>query len=780
MKQYILFTLVVVAIQCSVTENISTLHLHGEELQVLYITPSSQSTQCPANTCLTLSQFARTSSSWLKSNTLNLIFLSGNHALNTELSISNINNFFMLTNSTSDGTHIINCEYQVSFNFTNLVELWIKGLTFIGCGGNAFSSISNFIIDKSTFQGQNNSGTVLDITNANLTIVNSSFFFNNVGHCLDVFDLSTSSHISVRVGGVLFVDKSNVTIINCTFVNNSAEVGGAIYSTHYEFKNNISISNSTFISNRASTYSGHIHYCNWPSNPNMGSVAGVIAVFQSRLKITNCMFTNNTSEISDCGVLSIQQESTLSIYKSVFQGNSANTYGGVFMIREANVTVDSCVFINNSASQGGVMRAMQKATIALRKNTFSNNTAKSFCGVLSMDQSSHLDDDHSQFIYNKATTGGVMYAIRSGIVLQNSVLAYNQANERGGAIYILQSHTDITFLGQCNLTHNSADTGGAICAIESTIISLGYIYFQTLFSRLTVAFNMANYIGGGIYLHRSVLNSKVNSVTNISCNSANSSGGGIYAAANSLIICTEYYRRMDTWPYQTLIFFTNNSAVKGGGLFLESAAQLRIQKVGDVTNLLDAKLNFSIYFTSNTAEYGTAVYVADETYYDVCGNLYGTINSTTSNADCFFQVFSEATIIAKESSVASIEFRTKDISKGIIFGGLLDQCIPDTRRAENYTSRYIQTYINGFAYLKLISNMNDTKYISSLPVTVCFCTQDRQPDCSYEPLTVHVKKGESFYVTLVAVDQVNHTLKNVIVHSSLSHTESSLGEGQTT
>ena len=640
MKQYILFTLVVVAMQCSVTENISTLHLHGEELQVLYITPSFQSTKCPANPCLTLSQFAQNSSTWLKSNTLNLIFLSGNHTLNTELSISNFNNFFMLANSTSDGTHITNCEYQVSFNFKNLVELWIKRLTFIGCGGNAFSSISNFTIEKSTFQGQNNSGTVLDVTKVDLTIVNSSFFFNNVGHCLDIFDLSTSSNISVRVGGVLFVNKSNVTIINCTFVNNSAEVGGTIYSTHYDFKNNISISNSTFISNRASTYSGHIRYCNWRINPNKGNIAGVIAVFQSRLKITSCMFTNNTSEIGDCGVLSIQQESILSIYKSVFQGNSANTYGGVFMIREANVTVDSCVFINNSASQGGVMHAMQKATIALRKNTFSNNTAGSFGGVLSMDQSSHLYDDHGQFIYNKATTGGIMYAIRSGIVLQDSVLAYNQANERGGAIYILQSHTDITFLGQCNLTHNSADTGGAICAIESTIISLGYIYFRTLFSWLTVAFNMANYIGGGIYLHRSVLNSKVNSVTNISCNSANSSGGGIYAAANSLIICTEYYRQMDTWPYQTLIFFTNNSAVKGGGLFLESAAQLRIQKVGDVTNLLDAKLNFSIYFTSNTAEYGTAVYVADETYYDVCGNLYGTINSTqlamlTASFKCF-------------------------------------------------------------------------------------------------------------------------------------------------
>ena len=434
-----------------------------------------------------------------------------------------------------------------------MTELMIKGLMFIGCGGNKFSSIRTFTIENSTFQGQYNSSTVLDITKVDLTIMNSSFIFNNVGRCLDIFKLSTASNISVRVGGVLFVDKSNVTIIKCTFVNNSAEVGGAIYSTHYDFKNNISISNSTFIGNRASTYSGHIRYCNWPNNPNNESVAGVIAVFQSKLKISNCTFTNNTSAFGEGGVLSIQQESSLSINKSVFQGNSANSYGGVFIMSEISVAIDSSVFINNSANQGGVVHALQKTTIALRKNAFSNNSAKSSGGVLSLDQSSHLYDDRSQFIHNRATTGGVLYAIRSGIVLQNSVLSYNQATERGGAIYILQSQTNITLLGQCNLTHNSANTGGAICAIESTIISLGYIYFQTLFSRLTVAFNMANYIGGGIYLHRSVLNSKVNSVTNISCNSANSSGGGIYAAANSLIICTEYYRQMDTWPYQTLL-----------------------------------------------------------------------------------------------------------------------------------------------------------------------------------------------------------------------------------
>ena len=48
----------------------------------------------------------------------------------------------------------------------------------------------------------------------------------------------------------MFVAKSNISIINCTFVNNSAEIGGAIlYSTSYVL-NNISIGNNIFISNK--------------------------------------------------------------------------------------------------------------------------------------------------------------------------------------------------------------------------------------------------------------------------------------------------------------------------------------------------------------------------------------------------------------------------------------------------------------------------------------------------------------------------------------------------
>ena len=370
MKRYSTILLAVAALamqyysSCGVTAHL----LDEDSMQLFYITPSS-SMPCASKPCLTLSQFADNSSSWLSSLTSAslMIILSGTHTLTTDLSITAIT-FFMLTSSTSDGSHFISCQYQANFNFENITELSIKGLTFIGCGNNTFSSIRNFTIENSTFQGQNASGMVLDIANVNLTIVNSSFLSNSIGRCIDIYDIDTRPHIiSVRVGGAIFVDKSNVSIIKCTFFNNSAEIGGAIYSTNYKFSNNISISNSMFIDNQANTDSRRlILFCDQPDNPNKGSVAGAIAVFQSKLKIFDCIFINNTSdsEMGEGGALAVQQESTLSIYKSEFHGNTAKSYGGAFIIREIFATINSSVFINNSATQGGVIHAMQK-TIAI-------------------------------------------------------------------------------------------------------------------------------------------------------------------------------------------------------------------------------------------------------------------------------------------------------------------------------------------------------------------------------------------------------------------------------
>ena len=66
--------------------------------------------------------------------------------------------------------------------------------------------------------------------------------------------------------------------------------------------------------------------------------------------------------------------------------------------------------------------------------------------------------------------------------------------------------------------------------------------------------------------------------------------------------------------------------------------------------------------------------------------------------------------------------------------------------------------------------------ISSDPVRICFC-KGLVPDCNFQWPIETAKKGKRFIVTLVAVDQVNHTV-NATIRSFLFSPEGGLGEGQ--
>lgn len=139
-------------------------------------------------------------------------------------------------------------------------------------------------------------------------------------------------------------------------------------------------------------------------------------------------------------------------------------------------------------------------------------------------------------------------------------------------------------------------------------------------------------------------------------------------------------------------------------------------------------------------------------------------------------------IASKGNTKYNIEFSFSgtQIISTIIFGGLLDRCIPDARAGISTTDNNSNGKIDldGFTYLKCISNINYTKQISSLPVRVCFCTQDGKSNCSYRPPIIHIKRGENFNVSVATVDQVNHPIKNVTIYSSLNGMNNSLGEGQ--
>ena len=85
-------------------------------------------------------------------------------------------------------------------------------------------------------------------------------------------------------------------------------------------------------------------------------------------------------------------------------------------------------------------------------------------------------------------------------------------------------------------------------------------------------------------------------------------------------------------------------------------------------------------------------------------------------------------------------------------------------------------YNSSVTHLQNVSNIKSDS-MSSLPVRVCFCTNKGEPDCSYQPPPIKVKKGEAFTVSLVAVDQVGHSVAANII-SSLSSSYGGFGGGQ--
>ena len=80
-----------------------------------------------------------------------------------------------------------------------------------------------------------------------------------------------------------------------------------------------------------------------------------------------------------------------------------------------------------------------------------------------------------------------------------------------------------------------------------------------------------------------------------------------------------------------------------------------------------------MHFTSNSADVGEAIYVTDETYFEVCAI---SDNSLARTNECFIQV--TTTYHNNDTFLVNIQFNSSDDNNSMIFGGLLDRCTLDS------------------------------------------------------------------------------------------------------
>lgn len=292
---------------------------------------------------------------------------------------------------------IINLEKNQLFSINKDAQLIVKGIEFTN--GNSIN------------------GTVF-FNEGNLTVINSSFI-NNTALNID--------NQTVTGFGAVATNYGNLSIIGSEFYNNRGHKGGVIMNY-----GNITIHDSEFINNSA--VSGAVIYNDDDSN-------------------TSCEFYNSSfasnKAINDFGFCKVHMD-----YRELKSDCCDIGSGGVIYSKNnSTIIIDSCNFNNNSAVNGGVI--------------FTN-------GSLKEPNSSVLKIRNSEFESNTASkSGGAIFSINNETEIYSSNFTKNEANQKGGAIYAVSAKGTID---SSKLINNIADVGGALdCngnfVITNTIIS---------------------------------------------------------------------------------------------------------------------------------------------------------------------------------------------------------------------------------------------------------------------------------------------------------------------
>ena len=251
-----------------------------------------------------------------------------------------------------------------------------------------------------TFSANSN---INDITLSNIRIVN----MGTLTASNTVFKDSVQKLNPKYYGGAINSadSKYSINLINCTFINNYATYGGAIYS-----KGLVNLADCYFINNTAYSYGGAI----------------VSESSKSKLKIKNSTFINDRS-INDAGGAIYIKDSTLTA---------------------TNLNVTSC-----SSTFGGAI-ALLTSYVDLNSSYFSNNVAKYEGGAIYQIYG-NLTVSNSIILNNTAKNGGGFFIDCSYLIkILNDTFENNSAILSGGAVYSLSN--DYNFMENITYLNNSA------------------------------------------------------------------------------------------------------------------------------------------------------------------------------------------------------------------------------------------------------------------------------------------------------------------------------------
>ena len=424
-----------------------------------HITPSP----CPNEPCLTISEFIDQADQYIALNTT-LIFLPGTHTVRSGLLVEGIDSLTLLGDSSGESLPLIKCDRPASLGFKYINELVVRSLAFDSCGDGTYAAFN--------------------VKSVSSVEISDCSFKNNIGS-----------------GGAVVVAHCNMLfIINSVFENNSASIGGGLYTT----KITINFTGNTFTNNIA-TLRG----------------AGVAHLDSNATYTGTVTFRNNSGVSSGREIVNNDREFREGILSQINVGMKST--GGAMFIKGSSVVFENISIENNIATYGGGV-CILRSTIVFNGSTdiVSNRAEVSGGGVYAVDSSKLFFEGTSTFEDNTALNGGGLYLADSSLCFFSATAQQyylqNYASDTGGAIYV----ADTTPSVYCD--ENSASEGlRSLCFFQITVpiqnrlsslsLDIMSIVFKTDFQTMIYFYNNTAIVEGGDLYGGTIDNCKLPSIT---------------------------------------------------------------------------------------------------------------------------------------------------------------------------------------------------------------------------------------------------------------------------
>ena len=521
------------------------------------------------------------------------------------------------------------------------------GAVYVGAVG-ATAYIADAVFENNDAGGN---GGAVDWAASNGHILRSTFEYNDAVNGGAVFIggsaeggsviNSTFNHNTAEEnGGAVDWNATIGRLTGSTFFNNSAKYGGATYrgansSGGYGYEN-IYISNHAEIDGGAIDWNsagGNITYSEFYNNTagrNGGAV--YVGAVGATAYITDAIFDNNTA--GENGGAVDWAASNGYILRTAFDNNNAVNGGAVYVGGSADSgSVINSTFNYNTATENGGAIDWNAAGGNITNSQFSENTAVNGGAVYVGAQGATTYITDAKFEYNEAENNGgaVNWAASNGHIL-TSEFNYNTANNNGGAAFIGGTSVNGTIINSTFNYNTAGENGGAI-DWNSTIGKLtgsNFTFNSAKYGGAT--FRGANATGGygynNIYIsnHAEVnggaidWNATGGNITHSKFynNTAGENGGALFVGAHGAT------------AYITEAVFENNRAENRGGA---------IDIYASNTHIINSN------FTTNSADYGGAVFAGNNALVSEVTNSTFVENSATYNGGAIDWNASSGTII---------------------------------------------------------------------------------------------------------------------------------------